>query len=446
MVHKAGEFWPARGSFLRAVGSSLVLSLLATLVLGQVAQADEASAAESSASEASVDDDFWQKIGRRRAECGVNSLYIFLRLHGLDVSYDQVSQTFPGDVFGRSLLDLKEAASQFDVDSSVRRCSVADLRKLQLPVISYANASTLWTERETKAIGHFYVVTFADEQWIQYVDGTTGVTHRVPHHFFAKGVSGHVLVASPPSKAWDAVLNGLATGSLGVLLVGLFVVLRRASKPPRDAKIQAKTLPLLLAPLLVGMGSSSTISAATPETQQVEADAGDQIWRQASSDGVNTLFLFLRCHGVDVQYGDLEQEVKALGRPPSMLDLMELSKAHGVNAEIRRTQLEGEARSELPAITLIAEPRTNLKSFVLLFQARADEVSYLGGGYARMSHFRSDEFRRIWSGVVLTRAADQSGTHPVWAYTLPGALMVVLYVMAKWLTRTQNTIESREPA
>src|SRR5262249_28105193 len=52
-------------------------------------------------------------------DCGANSLYVFLRLHGVNSSLKQIKQEVPLNEQGASMLDLREAASRAGVDALV---------------------------------------------------------------------------------------------------------------------------------------------------------------------------------------------------------------------------------------------------------------------------------------------------------------------------------------
>src|ERR1700722_8118364 len=59
---------------------------------------------------------------RTRAICGVNSLYMFLRLHGHHVSFADVQRVLPPKPTGNSVLELQRAAKALGVPTIALEC------------------------------------------------------------------------------------------------------------------------------------------------------------------------------------------------------------------------------------------------------------------------------------------------------------------------------------
>lgn len=158
------------------------LGLLAALVSTTVpAHADESAAAGGSP----------PGYDANRA-CGPNSLYMLLKLSGIDVKFSDVMTYYPKDPGGMSLLELKEAAARFGLTAEVRRCTNDDLRTIPLPVIAHVNYGP------TEQADHYIVIhRRLDGESLEVIDGTSGRVQRFLVKRMGNIWEGYLLVPSP---------------------------------------------------------------------------------------------------------------------------------------------------------------------------------------------------------------------------------------------------------
>jgi hypothetical protein len=153
-------------------------------------------------------------------DCGANSLYVFLRLHNVGCSLADVRDEVRVTDHGASMRELKEAAGRHGLDAVVLSASPAELFT-RLPAIARLSA----TGGEDR--GHYVVVTRADENGVQLIDGTTGRLNQVARAAFEREFSGYALArrGRKPGAAFGVVnvcLLGLGAAQAGALvLLGL---------------------------------------------------------------------------------------------------------------------------------------------------------------------------------------------------------------------------------
>ncbi len=89
-----------------------------------------------------------------RKQCGLICLFLFLKLHAVDVPYSEIQECVPIGEQGASLFDLAEASRKLGYSASAVRCAPARLSTLQLPLI--AHIESLGGEN---AFPHYVLIT-----------------------------------------------------------------------------------------------------------------------------------------------------------------------------------------------------------------------------------------------------------------------------------------------
>ncbi|WP_197996077.1 cysteine peptidase family C39 domain-containing protein [Gimesia panareensis] len=120
--------------------------------------------------------------------CGVNSLYILLRLLDKEVSYESVLSVIPPDPQGHSILQLHEAAACFDQDSVICQSTLTRLRKTKTPVI------ILFKPRKQQQIGHFVVMTHYADRRYHTIDPTTSLPYDYTEGQMERLWTGYALI------------------------------------------------------------------------------------------------------------------------------------------------------------------------------------------------------------------------------------------------------------
>lgn len=173
-----------------------------------------------------------ERAGR---ECGLDSLFVLLRLSGHDVTYEQTRAAVPVGPMGSSLLELQQAASRLGAKTTLSRCSMAELMHRPKPVIAYLKQAA----GPEGGVGHFVVVVSADETGIEIADSAVATFLKYSPAEFEAEWSGHIL-APAPAQSWVRPLT--LTAVVGVWLgIGLVWwrarVFRRAQAAPVPAAL-----------------------------------------------------------------------------------------------------------------------------------------------------------------------------------------------------------------
>jgi hypothetical protein len=173
-----------------------------------------------------------ERAGR---ECGLDSLFVLLRLTGHDVTYDQTRAAVPIGPMGSSLLELQQAASRLGAKTTLSRCSMAELMHRPKPVIAYLKRAA----GPEAGVGHFVVVVSADETGVEIADSAVATFLKYNPSHFEEEWSGHIL-SPAPAQTWFRPLTLTAVGGvwLGVgLLWWRARVLRRVQPAPVPAAL-----------------------------------------------------------------------------------------------------------------------------------------------------------------------------------------------------------------
>jgi ABC-type bacteriocin/lantibiotic exporter with double-glycine peptidase domain len=161
----------------------------------------------------------------------VNSLYIMLRLHGIECDYHALTdELYAASPEGyNSMADLKRSAARRGLELEVGRTSPEALLELEKPVIAHIEPL------ERGGGGHFVVVLKTDADTVQTMDGTTGNIMSRPWREFAGRWSGHVLYPAPPTprvQVWAGYGVAVLLGVGLAFILTVAVPLRRVQRQP----------------------------------------------------------------------------------------------------------------------------------------------------------------------------------------------------------------------
>jgi ABC-type bacteriocin/lantibiotic exporter with double-glycine peptidase domain len=139
--------------------------------------------------------------------CGPHALFLFLRLCGVEVTYERALNYMPTDPSGMSMLQLRDACSELGLPAEVRRCTVEDAPRLPFPVLAH------FTQKQPGRTGHYVVWTrLVDENRIEMLDSTTGKPFTWPIERLPELWEGWVLMraerARDTSIMWIAAIVG----------------------------------------------------------------------------------------------------------------------------------------------------------------------------------------------------------------------------------------------
>jgi hypothetical protein len=174
---------------------------------------------------------FWRVAYR----CGPNALYVYLRLRGHAVAYDDVLNSLPIGEYGTTLADLQRVAGEHGVRSAVIRATPETLASL-LPAVVH-------TEEKSRVTGHYSVVVGMSKDEVVMIDGTTASTTVVPLSEFTKDWSGYALV---PDRGFPPWIRSIGEIVAAVVLGGAayFGILRLWRPSPEAlASTREQTVP-----------------------------------------------------------------------------------------------------------------------------------------------------------------------------------------------------------
>jgi hypothetical protein len=175
--------------------------------------------------------------------CGLNSLYMFLRLRGHSIPPDEVRNKTPRGELGSSLQELKDAAGGLGVEVRVYRCGVEDLgRSCDLPAIAHMKNSARLSAGSRRYAGHFVLVCSVEpgpSGLVHWYDGTLGTPFNRPKAEFVKMWTGHVL--SCPQRdgvdrlvVWGTMVHTVAWGAALLGLGSRFLRARTRTRLPAE--------------------------------------------------------------------------------------------------------------------------------------------------------------------------------------------------------------------
>lgn len=150
--------------------------------------------------------------------CGVNCVYVLMRLNNLKIGYDALSDRLLGGERETSLLDLQKVSGDYGLQYETGRSTPEGLQSAKGAVICH-------TENPMTGKGHFVLVLRADKEGVVAMDGTTCVLRRFDWSTFRSTWSGFVLF---PKGA-----KTLPTTEVGTFAVGFAATWGCLSLVPR---------------------------------------------------------------------------------------------------------------------------------------------------------------------------------------------------------------------
>jgi len=137
--------------------------------------------------------------------CGVNCVYVLMKLHNLDVGYDALFHRLLDGGKETSLLDLQRVVNAYGLKYEGGRSTPEGLQKARKAVVCH-------TENPITGKGHFILVLRADAEGVVAMDGTTCVLRRYDWSTFRSTWSGYVLF---PRESRSRLTGELATFAVG---------------------------------------------------------------------------------------------------------------------------------------------------------------------------------------------------------------------------------------
>ncbi len=146
---------------------------------------------------------------RTEKTCGLNCLFVMLRLGGRTLSYPELYDRVLLSDQGVALADLRDQAGFFGLACSLAKTDPAHLEFVPTPFIAH----TELLSPSGKSAGHYVLVLNVTSEELTFMDGTTAVISTVNKNSFVERWTGYILHETPR-------FGGLQWGLLGASCLG----------------------------------------------------------------------------------------------------------------------------------------------------------------------------------------------------------------------------------
>jgi hypothetical protein len=180
--------------------------------------------------------------------CGRDCLYIWLRLQGNAVSYDDVQSRVAVGPQGSEMSEILKASRAWEPSARLGKLTYRELCALKCPVIVH-----IWVTQGKNREGHYMVVTEATENHVSLIETATQIRSNMRPQEFSEIWSSYALYKETPVMNWDI----MALSSLPVIAVLLIVNgLRQSYSHMKAKRLAMGTAAVGLSVLLAGSGCS----------------------------------------------------------------------------------------------------------------------------------------------------------------------------------------------
>jgi len=332
-------------------------------------------------------------VAQKRAICGANSLYMTLKLRGVQVTYDQVAAVVGLSKEGTNLLKLRDASRQFGLPGVARKFSdIEGMSWCEMPLIAHGNWGSI--KHDTDQIGHYVVVLGIWPDKVKYIDGTTGQLMNVNFKDFDHLWSGYALDFAPEPGIFAVSYTAITFIAISSILC-LILFLREWRRRPMTPGVLKVGLVVLF---LLGRYNFELMAGEVRASESSPPVADS--WRSPENDGLNCLYILLKSRNFDTDYKGLSRRLLKSGGPATLVDLKRATEEVGAEGVIIKGDPET-LKASLPAIAHIQDFRDGSQGFVLVFGMSEADVQLIHGNYATIDQMSQDEFRLLWSGYAL---------------------------------------------
>jgi ABC-type bacteriocin/lantibiotic exporter with double-glycine peptidase domain len=142
--------------------------------------------------------------------CGPACLYACLSLHGVDTSYQHVSDAIALSDRGCTMEDLHRASKAIGCPAEAVRCTYEELAP-HLPAIVHLQMGL--------PTGHFVVLLGRDERDVYVLDGATCCVAPISRERFFEYWTGAAMIFRPASTAWKVNVVATALSVLALMVL-----------------------------------------------------------------------------------------------------------------------------------------------------------------------------------------------------------------------------------
>jgi len=152
-----------------------------------------------------------EQMEERFRSCGLNCVYMMLSLENLSPDYEELNRCVQIGPKGNNMVELRDAARQFGLDTTVYQCDINDLDQCPTPFIAYMKPVP------DRPNGHFIVVLEPSRRMFRVMDGSFPWVGTMTPERFRNEWGGRVLgktIHERPARTW-----GISIGGLGCLVL-----------------------------------------------------------------------------------------------------------------------------------------------------------------------------------------------------------------------------------
>lgn len=159
-----------------------------------------------------------------------------------------------------------------------------------------------------------------------------------------------------------------------------------------------------------------------------------QAWRSTTNGGVNVLYCFLRFKGVTCLYTDLlnEQAKEVNAGAYSAKTLVQLAAKHGMQLRVASISVKELDAYPKPVIVYMTSDKPDDGAFLLVLNETEREVFFVNGSSATIEKMSREDFRRVWSGIVLLPAESRKQNIIYYAAGFSAGFLVWFIIRLKY--------------
>lgn len=362
-----------------------------------------------------------------RFQCGSNSVFLALRLLGVDSDRARLEASKISGDEAKSLLELESALRPF---SRVRSAQIkhTDLKMIHTPTILLID---LFRDSGSDRVGHYVVYTGKRvNNTFEVIDGTSGHIMYLREEWIAERFSGYALLSVPPPRLNPGYL-AIAAG------VVLGIVLPWNAMP--SIRIRLRTL-VVGGIVAAGVGPIEAIARQPEENAQVleqedratdsRKDAGS--WRNERDSGLFCLFVVLKQLGLRDDFYSFWNKQSKHEEGWSMTELMKVAQDQQVTLAPVKVSLEEILVRRIPAVVHI-DRGVDDGYFIVPISKEGNRILFFDGRTAALGIISRDVLSKYSSGVALVPVSD--GTATVYSLRnyamLAASALVVIAALAR---------------
>ncbi|MGY4478395.1 type I secretion system permease/ATPase [Bradyrhizobium sp. USDA 3364] len=319
-------------------------------------------------------------------DLGLRALALFMRLHGVNTTPDQLRDRCASDEIGIGA--MLRCARELGVKVRSRTTDWTRLAGIELPGIASLRD------------GGFMLLGKIEDQVALVLHPASSHPIRMPRAEFEAIWDGRLILAGSKSHPLHA-LPGLSAQfvELGIRLA------RRASDAltgARDTLTAAgKSVLVMARGTLMSRALAATDVADHPPAPEASAAGSDS--QDHDESGLIALAILLRCHGIAADPGQIRHRVGAIRL--GVTEILRCAKEFGLKAKIQRTSWNRLAITPIPGIAVLRDG-----GFLVLGKVVDDKLLVQWPLSPRPEAITQAQLEAIWDGAIILMARRASLT------------------------------------